>query len=86
MFYGMNFLQGHPFLGLFFFPLMIWSLCWKGYALWTAAKKDSKPWFIALLVVNTMGILEILYIYIFSKEKVVKTSPDLPLVAFPVDR
>lgn len=66
---GLGFLQNHPFFSLFFIPIMIWSLCWKGYALWTAAKKDSKPWFIALLIINTMGILEILYIYVFSKQK-----------------
>ena len=40
-------------------PMMVWSLFWKGLALWHAAKR-SQPWrFIALLVVNTVGILEI---------------------------
>jgi len=48
--------------------LSIWALVWRGFALWkAAAKKKSIPWFIILLVVNTMGILEILYIFIFSK-------------------
>lgn len=65
----------YPMLGLFFIPLTIWSLFWKGYALWTAAKKDSKPWFVALLIINTMGILEILYIYIFSKDKEQSPAP-----------
>lgn len=51
----------------FIFPLIVWSIFWKGWALWTAAKKDSKPWFIVLLVLNTVGILEILYIFVFSK-------------------
>ncbi|MEK7629176.1 MAG: DUF5652 family protein [Patescibacteria group bacterium] len=37
--------------------------------MWRAAHQNSKPWFIALLVINTLGILEILYIYIFSKRK-----------------
>lgn len=45
----------------------IWSLVWKGLALWKSSKKDHKIWFIVLLVVNTVGILEILYIYVFSK-------------------
>lgn len=48
---------------------LAWSLVWKGMALWRAAKNDSKPWFIVLLVVNTLGILEILYLYVFGKEK-----------------
>lgn len=50
-------------------PLTAWSLFWKGWALWKAAKNDSKPWFIALLIVNTLGILEMLYIFIFGKSR-----------------
>jgi len=49
--------------------LVVWSLAWKGLALWRAAKNDSKPWFVALLVLNTLGILEILYLYVFGTEK-----------------
>ena len=52
-----------------FFALMIWSVIWKGLALWKAAQLGDKYWFIALLIINTIGILEILYIYIFSKKK-----------------
>ena len=47
--------------------ISLWSLIWKGFALWKSAKKNSPIWFIVLLVVNTMGILEILYIFVFSK-------------------
>ena len=46
--------------------LSLWVLPWKGIALWKAANKKQKWWFIALLVINTLGILEILYIYVFS--------------------
>ncbi|MDO8664426.1 MAG: DUF5652 family protein [Candidatus Liptonbacteria bacterium] len=53
--------------GGFFILLVIWSIVWKGLALWRAARDGSKPWFVALLVINTMGILEILYLYVFSK-------------------
>src|SRR3989344_160493 len=58
--------------GLFVFPLMLlllaWTIYWKYRALWYAAKHDHKWWFLALLVVNTLGILEILYLYVFSKK------------------
>ena len=47
--------------------IMIWSLLWKGLALWKSARKGNLVWFILLLVINTAGILEILYIFIFSK-------------------
>ena len=63
---------GAPFAGLFaafLIPLTIWSLFWKGWALWRAAKNDSKVWFVVLLVVNTVGILEILYIFVFGKTR-----------------
>ncbi len=56
-------------LGLWFWPLLIWSFVWKGLALWRAVKEDSRGWFVALLVVNTLGILEIFYLFVFSKKK-----------------
>lgn len=49
--------------------LVLWTLPWKGVALWKSARNSDKWWFIALLIINTLGILEILYIYIFSKKK-----------------
>jgi len=49
--------------------LLIWSLVWKGYGLWKAANDGQKYWFIAFLVLNTMGILPIL-----SKEKEIKIA------------
>jgi len=52
-----------------FLLLVIWSMVWKGLALWQAARNGHKVWYVVLLVVNTLGILEILYIYIFSKAK-----------------
>ncbi len=47
----------------------IWTLPWKGVALWKAAKNNDKTWFIILLMTNTLAILEIVYIFIFSKKK-----------------
>ena len=40
---------------------------WKALALWKSARKGRKVWFVALLLINTLGILEILYIYVFSE-------------------
>lgn len=45
----------------------VWSVCWKGIALWISARRDDKYWFIALLLINTLGLLDIIYIYKFSK-------------------
>ncbi|MFA5925389.1 MAG: DUF5652 family protein [Parcubacteria group bacterium] len=49
--------------------IVVWSLIWKGIALWKAARNQSIVWYLALLVINTLGILEIIYIFIFSKDK-----------------
>lgn len=48
---------------------ILWVLPWKAVALWRAAKNDSKGWFVVLLILNTLAILEILYIFIFGKKK-----------------
>ncbi len=47
----------------------LWILPWKAIALWKSARRGEVWWFIALLLLNTMAILEILYIFIFSKRK-----------------
>jgi hypothetical protein len=49
--------------------LLVWSLVWKGMALWKAARLSSKAWFVILLIVNTFGILEIIYIFAVAKKK-----------------
>lgn len=46
--------------------MVLWVLPWKGFALWKASQKQHKWWFVVILVVNTMGLLEILYIFYFS--------------------
>lgn len=47
---------------------VLWTLPWKGYALWTASKQGSKRWFIALIILNTFAILEIYYIFYVAKK------------------
>lgn len=60
------------FLTLSLFSIMalialLWVVSIKGYALWHAAKRNEKWWFIALLIINTFGILELVYIIFFAK-------------------
>jgi hypothetical protein len=59
--------------GPFFAPvlaiLIAWTIIIKGFALWRAARNSHKIWFIVLLAANTFGILEIIYLLAFSKEK-----------------
>lgn len=58
------------FPGLFGPTLLIvlaWSLFWKGLALWHSGRRGEPWWFIVILVVNTFGILEIIYLFVVLK-------------------
>jgi type IV secretory pathway TrbD component len=46
-----------------------WALLWKGIALWKAARLGQSWWFVALLLINTLGLLEILYLFVFSRRR-----------------
>ena len=59
-------MYNHP--GLFFLAVSIiifWTLVWKGIGLWYAGKYRQKKWFMAILVLNTAGILPIIYLIWF---------------------
>ena len=43
--------------------LVIWSLVLKGLGLWHSAKRGQPWWFVVILVVNTAGILELIYLF-----------------------
>lgn len=47
---------------LIFMVLAFWELVWKGLALWRAAQLRQKGWFITILVLNTAGLLPIIYL------------------------
>ena len=52
---------------IFLSLILLWVFPWKGVALWKAARNSHKKWFIVLLIVNTLAVLEIIYIFYFSK-------------------
>jgi hypothetical protein len=54
---------------ILFAILAVWTIIIKGVALWHAARGSQKAWFIALLIINTFGILEIIYLLGFRKDK-----------------
>lgn len=57
------------FAGAGLLVILLWSLVWKGLALWRAAQRGEKVWFIVFLVVNTLGILEIIYLFFITGAK-----------------
>jgi hypothetical protein len=66
-FFGPGWLLGMSLFGGLFILLILVSLALKGFALWHAAKRNEKWWFVALLLINTMGILELVYLIFFAK-------------------
>ncbi len=46
----------------------LWELGWKGWALWRSARNNDKAWFGVLLLVNTLGVLPMAYLFIFGKQ------------------
>ena len=55
--------------------IAVWSLPWKGVALWRAARRADLWWFVALLIINSAALLEIIYIFGFSKRKRSNEAP-----------
>jgi predicted permease len=53
-------------------PLLIWTIFWKGIALWTSGSRKEKIWFICLFLINTVGILEIIYLLTRKVKKATK--------------
>ena len=58
-----------PLLYYWIIPLIIWSAVWKLIALWKAARNRQLVWFICLAIFNTAGVLPILYIYYYQRDK-----------------
>lgn len=58
--------------------IIIWSLPWKAAALWRAARRGHLGWFLILIVFNTLAILDILYLFVFSKWRIKKEQEAKP--------
>jgi hypothetical protein len=56
---NITFVQNNLWL---FVILAFWELAWKGLALWRAARRGERYWFVAILFINTAGILPIFYL------------------------
>ena len=58
-----------PLIYYWMIPLVIWSAVWKITALWKAARNRQLIWFICIAIFNTAGILPILYIFYYQRDK-----------------
>jgi hypothetical protein len=62
----------NPSFLTWFIPLVvivaIWDTIWKIIALWKSARANQMAWFICIAIINTMGILPIIYILTHRKK------------------
>jgi len=65
--------------GYWILVAILWQLPWKGVALWKSARNKQVVWFIVLLVVNTLALLEILYLAFFQKKAKPVEKPAKPV-------
>ena len=49
--------------------LIIWEILWEIIAMWKAARNNEMAWFICIALINTLGILPIIYIIKDRKKK-----------------
>ena len=66
----------NPFVNIFIIILAIWTIPWKIYAVWLAVKHDHKKWFVALMILNTVSILEIFYVLNIAKKSWIEVKKD----------
>lgn len=51
------------------YAIIAWTLPWKGVALWKAARSSRKLWFVILFLLNTLAILDIIFIWFCDKKE-----------------
>ncbi|MBI5779510.1 MAG: hypothetical protein HZA49_08660 [Planctomycetes bacterium] len=57
-----------------FLAVVAWSLVWKGIALWKCGRNNQLGWFVSILIINTLGILEIIYLLWFQRKQPEETK------------
>lgn len=48
--------------------LVIWEAIWKLIAMWKAGRNNHLAWFICIALINSIGILPIIYILMHRKK------------------
>lgn len=58
-----------PILYIWLAPLILWTLLWKALALWKAGRNKQPGWFITLFLMQTIGVLDLVYILFFQRQR-----------------
>lgn len=49
--------------------LAVFSVVLKAIALWKSARRNQKGWFVSLVILNTLGLLPVIYLVLNRKSK-----------------
>ena len=52
-----------------FIILLVVELIMKGFALWRCGRNNQPGWYIAILIINSAGILPLIYLLAFQKKR-----------------
>jgi hypothetical protein len=56
--------------------LSIWDAVWKLIAMWKAGRNNHLAWFICIFIINTIGILPIIYILLHKDKSTVQPGTE----------
>ena len=56
-----------PLIGLLIVLALV-DVALKGWGMWRAARMEKNVWFIALLIVNSLGILPVIFLLLTNEE------------------
>jgi hypothetical protein len=55
--------------------ILLWTIPWKMWALWLSARRGDVWWFLPMTFLNTLAILEIIYIFLIAKQSDRREEP-----------
>lgn len=64
-----------PLIVVIVLVVIVWGGIWKSIALWHAGRDNDLAWFVILCIFNTVGILEIIYIFAVSRTNRARELP-----------
>ncbi|HYD92999.1 MAG TPA: DUF5652 family protein [Candidatus Paceibacterota bacterium] len=54
---------------VFWIVLLVWTFASKALGLWYAARNCQRVWFVVFMLVHTIGILEMIYLKWYQKDR-----------------
>jgi hypothetical protein len=61
----METLIANPYLLI---ALVLWTIPWQAWSLWLSARRGEVWWFLVMTILNTIGLLNIFYIFVIAKQ------------------